>query len=526
MKRVCCLLLCVIMCFSASACGKKEDTPENKLFYCYISSDPVSLDPQVATDGAAQMVLESLFEGLVRLNGDGLAEPGVAERWESGEDSTVFTFYLRKDAKWSDGTPVTADDFVFGMQRTVDPQTKSSSASQLFCIRNAQEINAGELPKEQLGVESVDRYTLRITLAYSYDDFPSQTARSAFFPCSRSFFAASAGRYGMEDVQVLGNGAFSLRKKSGWVHGSYLRLVRNEFYAGEHAAVPSGVLFTVKTVADPLAAMEEHKADVIAIGEEDVQQAEVDGLAVQSFTNTTWGLCFNTTDALFSDVSARRALVLSLSRDSLYAAVPKNCIRADNIIPPETSYMGKTYRSAAGSCTLPQTDLSAAKQQLSQAIANLGIQKLPAVTVLCLNDEETKIAVNAMLGEWRSALGYYFNLEPVSRETLEKRVAAGSYQLALVPVQTGEDGPRSFLSAVCGLAQYSSDAYDALVSRLYSDTVAAAKEAETLLLDEAVFYPMYYQSRYYAVANTITGLVIHPFGGTVDFNGAGKLDPS
>ncbi|MGI6261057.1 MAG: peptide ABC transporter substrate-binding protein [Acutalibacteraceae bacterium] len=526
MKRICCLLLCVALCFSAAACGKKKDTPENKLFYCYVSSDPVSLDPQVATDDAAQMVLESLFEGLVRLNGDGLAEPGVAERWESDADSTVFTFYLRSDAKWSDGTPVTADDFVFGMQRAVDPQTKSSSASQLFCILNAQEINAGTIEKEQLGVEAINQYTLRITLAYSYDDFPSQTARSVFFPCSRSFFEASAGKYGMEGVHVLGNGAFSLRQKSGWVHNGYLRLVRNEFYAGEHAAVPSGVLFTVKTIADPLAAMEENKADVIAISEDDAQQAEESGLAVQSFTDTTWGLCFNTADALFADGSARRALVLSLSRNSLYAAVPKNCTRADNIIPPETSYMGKTYRSAAGKCTLPQTDLTAAKQELSQALVNLGANKLPAVTVLCLDDEETKIAVNTMLGEWRSALGYYFNLEPVSRETLEKRVAAGNYQLALVPVRTGEDGPRSFLSAVCGLAQYSSDAYDALISRFYSDTVAAAKEAEALLLDEAVFYPLYYQSRYYAVASAVTGLVIHPFGGAIDFNGAGKLDPS
>ena len=131
-----------------------------------------------------------------------------------------------------------------------------------------------------------------------------------------------------------------------------------------------------------------------------------------------------------------------------------------------------------------------------------------------------------MLGEWRSALGYYFNLEAVSQETLEKRVAAGTYQLALVPVRAGEDGPQSFLSAVCSLAQYRSEEYDALALRLYSDTVAAAKEAETLLLNEAVFYPMYYQNRYYAVANTVTGLVIHPFGGIIDFNGAGKLNPS
>lgn len=526
MKRFTCWMLCILMCFSFAACGKKEDTPENKLFYCYLSAEPVSLDPQVATDDSAQMVLENLFEGLIRLNDDGLAEPGVAESWSSNEDSTVFTFQLRKDAKWSDGTPVTADDFVFGMQRAIDPQTRSSGAAQLYCIKNAQAIQAGTMEKEQLGVEAVNNYTLRINLEYSYDDFPSQTARSVFFPCNRKFFESTGGKYGMEAAQVISNGAFALRKKSGWVHDNYIRLIQNEFYAGEHQAVPSGVMFSIKQITDPLAALDEKLADVIAISEDDVQLAEDNGLLVQQFTDTTWGLCFNTADAVFSNESARRALVLSLSRNAISAAVPKNCSYADNIIPPETSYMGKTYRSSAGNCTLPQTDLAAARQALSQALIDLDKTKFPPITVLCTDDEETKIAVNAMLGEWRSALGYYFNLEAVPQDTMEKRVAAGEYQLALLPVRANEDGPKSFLSAVCTLAQYRSAEYQALQPRLYSDTIAAAKEAETMLLNECVFYPLYYQSRYYAVAKTVTNLVIHPFGGTIDFNAAGKLETS
>ena len=204
-------MLCILMCFSFAACGKKEDTPENKLFYCYLSAEPVSLDPQVATDDSAQMVLENLFEGLIRLNDDGLAEPGVAESWSSNEDSTVFTFQLRKDAKWSDGTPVTADDFVFGMQRAIDPQTRSSGAAQLYCIKNAQAIQAGTMEKEQLGVEAVNNYTLRINLEYSYDDFPSQTARSVFFPVVRWIMILSAD----SPAPLLPEPAFSALHSSG-----------------------------------------------------------------------------------------------------------------------------------------------------------------------------------------------------------------------------------------------------------------------------------------------------------------------
>jgi len=519
-------VLSLVLCGSFAACAQKKDTPENKLFTCYLSAEPASLDPQVATDDAAQMVIENLFEGLVRLNDQGLAEPGVAESWSSDADSTVFTFRLRKDARWSNGSSVTADDFVFAMQRAVDPQTRSSAAQQLFCIQNAQQINAGALPKEQLGVEATDQYTLRITLSYSFDDFPSQTARSAFFPCSRSFFESTGGKYGMEASQVIGNGPFALREKSGWAHGEYLRLMRNPAYAGAAAAVPSGVLFTIKKITDPLGAMEENKADVIALGEDDAKHAEENGLTVKSFTDTTWGLCFNTGDALFSNTFARQALMSSLSDGSLAAAVPKNCTRARQIIPPQTAYMGESYRLKAGDCALPAADAVAAKQALMQAMGQLGLSKLPSVTVLCADDEETKIAVNAMLGDWRSALCYYFNLEAVDQATLEQRVAAGRYQLALVPIRASEDGPRSFLSAVCSAAKYSSAAYEALSPRLYSDTIAAAKQAEQQLLDESVFYPMYYQNRYYAEAKTVTGLMIHPFGGTIDFYAAGKMDPS
>lgn len=524
MKQLLSLLLCLTTALFLFGCGKKEDTPDGKTFYCYLPADPVSLDPQVAVDEPAQTVLQNLFEGLVRLDGDGLATPGVAKSWSVDEERTVYTFLLRADAKWCDGTPLTADDFVYGMQRAVDPRTKSATASQLFCIKNAQKINEGELPLSELGVEAVDRTTLRITLEYSYEDFPSQTARLAFMPCNRTFFESTGGKYGMEAAEILTNGPFALRAKSGWVHDGYLRLIKNERYVGENEVRPAGILMTVKTVDDPLEAIGEGKADVAAVSAQQAEQARELGVQVETFMDTTWGLCFNTANAVFGNETMRRAFLLALSRESLFDSVPVNCVRGDDIVPPETGYLGRSYREAAGACALPTSDPAASVQLLAQGLSELGLTKLPTVTVLCVNDEETKMTVNVMLGEWRNTLGYYFNLEAVTQAELERRVAGGNYQLALVPVRASEDGPRSFISAVLQAARGSVPEIDALSPRLYSDTVAAAKEAEQLLLDRGIFYPLYYQSRYYAIQRGITDLVVFPYGGFIDFYRAGKLE--
>ncbi|MED4971211.1 ABC transporter substrate-binding protein, partial [Parageobacillus toebii] len=128
------------------------------------TSEIPSLDSALATDQVSFIVLNNVMEGLYRLGKDNKPVPGVAESYEVSEDGKTYTFKLRKDAKWSNGDPVTAHDFVFAWRKVLDPKTASEYAYIMYDIKNAEEVNQGKLPVDQLGVKAVDDYTLQVEL--------------------------------------------------------------------------------------------------------------------------------------------------------------------------------------------------------------------------------------------------------------------------------------------------------------------------------------------------------------------------
>ena len=129
MKKIICIVFSVLMVLSMTACSGEEDIPANQIINYHITEEPVTLDPQIANDDAARLVITNIFEGLVRLDKDNQVSPGAAEKWTVDENGLVYTFYLRKDLCWSDGTELTANDFVYGIQRAIQPSTGSETAT-------------------------------------------------------------------------------------------------------------------------------------------------------------------------------------------------------------------------------------------------------------------------------------------------------------------------------------------------------------------------------------------------------------
>lgn len=208
LKQCLCVFLSLLFAVSLAGCREKTDPIYEQTIQYNLESEPSSLDPQIADDQSAQIVIMSLFEGLTRIGPDGEAQPGVAERWEHNGDYTVFTFYLREDACWTDEdeTPVTAADFVFAFRRALNPGTGSDLGRTLTCIANGQQVLDGQADPSELGVTALDSKTLKIDLAYSYEDFPKLMASSAAMPCNEKFFTESQGQYGLEAGTTLGNG--------------------------------------------------------------------------------------------------------------------------------------------------------------------------------------------------------------------------------------------------------------------------------------------------------------------------------
>ena len=172
------------------------------------------MDTARATDTDSGQVMRNVFEGLYNLGEGNKPVPGVAKSHEVSGDKTKYTFHLR-DSKWSNGTPVTAKDFVFAWQRAVDPATASEYAFLFFDIKNATKINNKELPADQLGVKAVDDHTFEVELERPVPYFISLTAFPTFLPINEEFFKVQGDKYALEDNTILYNGAFTL---SDWKH--------------------------------------------------------------------------------------------------------------------------------------------------------------------------------------------------------------------------------------------------------------------------------------------------------------------
>lgn len=190
-----------------------------------IAQEPPQLDSTRATDTTSGMILGHVMEGLLRYDVNNRLAPGVAERWELRRDGA--TFWLREDARWSDGKPVTAHDFEFAWQTAVDPRTASRYAFIFYVLKNAAAINRGELPREDLGVEAVSDRVLEVTYEQPVSYFDKLVAFPTFYPVRGDFHRARGGNYGANAEDLLYNGPFRIES---WVHGASLRLVKNEQY--------------------------------------------------------------------------------------------------------------------------------------------------------------------------------------------------------------------------------------------------------------------------------------------------------
>ena len=188
--------------------------------------EPQTLDPHLAQGVPASNILRDLFEGLTAEAPDGRIVPGAAMRWNISRDGRTYTFYLRRDATWSNGDPLRAVDFVWSFRRSADPETASNAANILTPIENAREVLAGDLPPEALGVEALDEYTLQIRLSDPTPYFLSLLTHSATYPVHRPSLERHGSRFSRPG-NLVSNGAYVL---TDWAVRSRIVLERNPAY--------------------------------------------------------------------------------------------------------------------------------------------------------------------------------------------------------------------------------------------------------------------------------------------------------
>lgn len=518
-----------------SGCQKSKDSPENQTIKYNLDNEPRTLDPQICNDTSSNIVIMNIFEGLVRVEENEKIIPGVAYSWEVSEDKLTYTFHLRENAAWSDKekTPVTAEDFVFGLQRAVDSYTNSSKAYTLYCIKNARKVNIDGAKTDLLGAKAPDSRTLVIELEYPMENFISLLATPPTMPCNRAFFEKTNGQYGLESSTIMGNGAFKVKNRYGWDHYNTLNLVANENYCGQNVPVPAGISFTIgKDTSDTVNLIDNATIDAALLNsEEQIKVAKSKNIPLISFKDTICGLAFNTQDSLFSNFNIRRGFLSALNREHILSSIPENCEVTDDIVLDGLIVNGQNFRNFTEKSLYLKAD-SNAKSYLETGISQLKLKALPKVTILCLDTPAMKTIVSNMIESLNANLGYYFNMEPLSKTALKSRVASANYQIAFFPFSAESPFALDFLSIFKSdnnknFLNLNSPDYDKLLNNAISatpqDSIKYLVAAEKYLHDNAIFYPMLVQNRFFAHSNKMANLIFHNYNQGIDFFFATKF---
>lgn len=469
--------------------------------------EPDSLDPQLARSDSAATILRDVYEGLATLDHEGRPVPGTAASWDVSADGRTYTFHLRPTARWSNGEPVTAQDFVASWRRLVTPATGAQYAEVLKPVAGAAEIAAGRAAPETLGARAVDPATLVVTLAAPTPYFPGLVAHWSTFPTYHGQPAAPAGA-------TISNGAYRL---SEWVVGAHVAATRNAAYWNDAATHVGAVRYLhivdandeyVRYRAGELEAtytlpMQPFERLAKAHGAEVHRAAQ---LGVYYYG-------FNLTRPPFKDAPGlRQALSMTIDRDRLVASVTAlGELPAYSWIPPGIAgYTPVRYAWA----DQPPAERLANARRLYAAAGYSAAKPLRIELRFPSGSTHERIAL-AVASMWHEALGVETRLVGEEFKSLLQTINRGETEVFRSSWIADYNDPWTFAEVLqsdfgINLPRYRSADYDASLARAAAtldpaERVAALQAAERRLLEDAPLVPLYCYVNKHLVAPRVRG---------------------
>ena len=298
-----------------------------------------SLDPQVATDGTSFEVIADYTDGLMQMDADGAAIPACAESYEVSEDGKTYTFHIRQDANWANGDPVTAQDFVFGWQRAVDPNTASEYSymlSDIGQVVNAAEIIAGEKDVTELGATAVDDKTLEVQLVVPVSYFLRLMYFPTFYPVNQKFYESCADTFGTSPETTLPNGAFVLTSYE--PAATAFTLEKNEsYYDADKVQLPGLNYQVIQDSQQALMSYQTGALDITLVNGEQVDQVKDDPAFDSRGAGYLWYISPNMGGVPeLANQNLRLAMTFALDRESICSDVLKDGSEAAfTAVPPQ-----------------------------------------------------------------------------------------------------------------------------------------------------------------------------------------------
>lgn len=499
-----------------------------------LSGEPPTLNSLESTDSASAFILAHVQEGLLRYNARGEIAPGVAERWEMGERRAHF--WLRHNARWSDGKPVTAHDFVFAWRQALRPETASQYAFILYPLKNAEAVNRGELPAEALGVRAVGDDELEVELERPCPYFAGLTAFMTYYPVREDFFRQHGSRYAADAADMLSNGPFVLDR---WVHGASLSLARNAYYWQADDVKIDRIDFPHIT-SDPRALFNLYRNNSIAmtgLTREFLGAAISQGYPVRQFMSGSMAFVEinHRADHPTHDLKLRQAIQALFDP----AGLVNRIIALPGIKPADTLFPG-WVRGEAGPLVAEypppviEHSLSRARQLMREYLAGLGRSVPPALVLLTGDDPVSVQEAEYLQYLFRTGLGIDLRIDKqIFKQRLEK-MRTGDFDLVIAGWGPDYDDAMTFADLFSSWnennrGQYVSPEYDRLVQLAQSTTdgherVKAMAALQRLIVEDVVILPLYEGSTAYVQHPQLKGVVRSIFGGDPNFRYA-WIDP-
>lgn len=489
-----------------------------------------SLDPQLATDGTSFEVIADYTDGLMQMDADGAAVPACAESYEVSEDGTTYTFHIREDAVWSNGDPVTANDFVFAWQRAVDPANASEYSymlSDIGQIVNAAEIIAGEKDVSELGVTAVDDKTLEVQLNVPVSYFLSLMYFPTYYPVNQAFFESCGDTFATSPETTLSNGAFVLTSYE--PAATAFELVKNEDYYDADKVQLAGLNYQViQDSQQALMSYQNGDLDTTLLNGEQVDQVKDDPEFTSVGAGYLWYISPNIKEVPeLANLNLRLAMTFALDRDSICNDVLKDgCAPTYTAVPPEFaagpdgSDFSADQTMFADACAYdPDKALEyyeAAKTELSQDTFTFDM-------VVDADDAPQKVAqvVKEQLETTLPGMTINLTIEPKKQRVEDMQ--NGNFQLALTRWGPDYADPMTYLGMWVtdnsnNYGFWSNADYDAIIAECTTGDLctdpegrwSALYDAEKIVMDEAVIFPLYTQCNAEMVSSAVSGIEFHP----------------
>lgn len=499
-----------------------------------MESQPNSIDPHQTTELISGALIAHIFEGLTNMGPNNSVEPGVAERWESSADGLTWDFHLRPEARWSDGRPVTAHDFVYSWRRLLAPETASQYASLFYFFENAERFNTGqEVDPATLGFEAVDAHHLRIRLARPVPYLLQLTSFMCLVPVRQDIIEAHPDDWTLRPETYIGNGAFRM---TAYERDYMIRMERSENYWNS-AAVPLRHLVWVQIKES----QPEHIAYLtnsidVTYGISYPDLPEIRARIPDHLKNLPWlgiyyvGFNLRPGRTTFQDPRVRRALALALDRERIAREVSEGTRRgAVTWVPPGIPDADGTSDFALNEGVMVP---NAATEEARRLLAEAGYPNgagFPDVAYLYNTDAMHAQVAEMMQAAWKRELNLNIRLENQEWQVFLDSRQNGNFDIGRGSWIGDFIDPMTFLAMwttwdTSNTNGYSNAEYDRLIARALQtadreEYFRLCHEAHRVLMDDMAMIPILYYTNTFLQNPALEGL-IHTSLGTPLFHRA------